>query len=199
MDAYEQLKTQARQKRDAAVKRARVEYRDSLHRIDQLRATLGEDVPKGKASRRKPTIELICDLMPRDRAFTFADIHRALTEAEPGREFNQLSVRTLLPRLQEQGIIRRVTKNQSGRVLWAAVGAPVADCPFGGKALTEVAEIVLKECGPLTPVELVVAIQDRGYRADANPRQLVASLRNAVRRYPGRFQTGQDGRWGVLG
>ena len=53
----------------------------------------------------------------------------------------------------------------------AVAGVDVATSRFGPKPLTEVAEIILREREPLTPVELVVAIQDEGYRRDANPRR----------------------------
>jgi hypothetical protein len=43
----------------------------------------------------------------------------------------------------------------------------------------------------------VVAIQEIGYRDDKDPRRLIASLKNAARRYPERFHVGGDGRWSV--
>jgi hypothetical protein len=64
-------------------------------------------------------------------------------------------------------------------------------------ALTEIAEQVLRERGPMSPVEVVVMLQVQGYRADANPRRMVAALKNSVRRYSGRFTVGGDGRWSV--
>jgi hypothetical protein len=76
-----------------------------------------------------------------------------------------------------------------------AAEAVVQECPFEAMPLTEVAELILRECRPMTPVELVVAFQEPGHRTDANPRQLVATLRNSVKRYPGRFAVEQDGRW----
>jgi hypothetical protein len=43
----------------------------------------------------------------------------------------------------------------------------------------------------------MVAMQEMGFRPDAASRQLLNALRNAVRRYPGRFTIGGDGRWSV--
>jgi hypothetical protein len=70
---------------------------------------------------------------------------------------------------------------------------------YGAKALTDIAEAekVLPERGPMSPVELVVTLQEQGYRADANPRRMVAALKNSVRRYSGHFSVGGDGRWSV--
>jgi predicted transcriptional regulator len=54
--------------------------------------------------------------LPRDRAFTFSDVLESMEALEPSRTINETSVRTLLPKLETQGIIRRVSKNQAGRV-----------------------------------------------------------------------------------
>jgi len=196
MDPYEQLRNEARQTRDKAYSRIRDQYRDSLRRIESLRAHLGgAPTAIGKPRKGKSVVEMVCDLMPRDKGFTFADIHRLLQEANPGREFNQASIRTILPKLEAQGMIRRVTKNQRGHVVWAAAGVVIKESPFGAMALTDVAESILRECGPMTPVQLVVVMREKGHRADADPRKLVATLRQAVRRYPGRFTVETDGRW----
>jgi hypothetical protein len=63
--------------------------------------------------------------------------------------------------------------------------------------LTDIMDEVLRERGPMSPTELVVMLQEQGYRADANPRRMVAALKNSVRRYPDRFAVGGDGRWSV--
>lgn len=97
-----------------------------------------------------------------------------------------------------KGIVDRITKNQSGRVLWAVKGANIAPCPFGPKPLTDIAEEMLQERGPMSPTELVVAIKETGYRPDASPQQLLATLRQSVRRYPARFAKGEDGRWSAV-
>jgi hypothetical protein len=65
-------------------------------------------------------------------------------------------------------------------------------------ALTNIAEQVLRERGPMTPTELVVMLQEQGYRATADPRRMVAALRNSVQRYAGRFSVALDGRWSVV-
>lgn len=194
-DLYEQLKAEAAKKRQEATQRARREYQETLRQIEALRCRMGYDPPRKKPKRYRPIVELIADVMPRQKTFTFAEIHKLLTEAQPDREFNQLSVRTTLRQLSKQGMVKSVAKDQAGRVLWAAADAEIKTSPFGSKPLTEVAEIMLRERGPMQPVELVIAIQETGYRAEANPRRMVAALRSSVRRYPGRFTVGDDGKW----
>jgi hypothetical protein len=195
MDAYTELRCKAAQKRDKIIQRARADYHDLIREIDKLRSRLDPNAPAVKPKAKRTMIELVCDLMPRDKAFTFADIRQVLSEAEPGRKFNEMSIRTILPKLEAQGIIRRVSKNQSGRVEWAVAGITIPESPYGAMALTDIAEQVLRERGPMTPVELVVMLQEQGYRADADPRRMVAALKNSVRRYPGRFVVKTDGRW----
>lgn len=195
MDAYAQLQKQARKKRDAAIQRARVEYRDTLQRIHNLRDALGEAVEPTKRLQPKPIVELICDLMPRDRAFTFADVLRILRDAEPSREFNDPSIRSMLTQLDKRGIVRRVGTNQRGRVLWAAGDSKIEVEPYGQASLVDMAESMLQKHGPLKPAELVVAIRETGYRADADPHATMAAVRQLLRRYTKRFSRGDDGRW----
>jgi hypothetical protein len=198
MDVYDQLMTLARRRRDADLEQVRADYRLAVRKIGELQFLLGNQPQAPKPKLSKPLLEVICDMMPKDRPFTFSEVIAAIAKAEPDRPLNESSIRTLLPRLADQGIIRRVGKNQAGRVEWAAAGTVTADNPYGAMALTEVAEIVLREHGPMTPAELVVNIRESGYRADADPRRMVASLRQSVRRYPGRFEVGDDGRWSAL-
>ncbi|HEY2414667.1 MAG TPA: hypothetical protein VGI40_20650, partial [Pirellulaceae bacterium] len=136
MDAYEQLRNQAAQKRDAAILLARKEYRNSLRRIDDLRNSLCGAQPVRKRSHCRPLIELMIESLPRDRAFTFSDVLESMEALESSRTFNETSVRTLLPKLETQGIIRRVSKNQAGRVEWAVAGITISESPYGAMALT---------------------------------------------------------------
>lgn len=195
MDIYEQLRADAAKKRQAAVQRARHEYQETLKQIDSLRSRIGYEAPPGRPKRQRSVRELVLDAMPKDRAFTFADISNRLKELEPNREFNQVSLRTLLRHMAAEGILDRISKNQAGRVLWAVKGAQIEADPYGSTPLTDVAESFLRDRGPMTPTELVVAIQESGYRPDANPRRLIAALRTTAQRYPERFLRGDDGRW----
>jgi len=195
MDAYAALEKQARKKRDAAIQRVRVEYRDTLQRIHNLRDALGESVEPDKRAKPKPIVELVQELMPRDRAFTFADVLRILRDAEPNREFNDPSIRSMLAQLDKRGIVCRVGTNQRGRVLWAAGDSKIEAEPYGQASLVDMAETILQKNGPMRPAELVVAIRETGYRADADPHATMAAVRQLLRRYTKWFKQGGDGRW----
>jgi hypothetical protein len=60
------------------------------------------------------------------------------------------------------------------------------------------ARIDLEVRGPLTAVEIVVALKERGYRADNDPRILLRTLRYAFKRNRSNFVRGEDGRWSVV-
>lgn len=196
MDPYAAIQRQAAKKRDAAIARARDEYRETCQRIYNLRESLGiAEVPK--APKLKPIIELIQELIPRDQPFTFADMLRLLRDAEPGRVFFDPSIRSMLALLNKRGVVRKVGTDQRGRVLWAASDAKIEESEFGQAALVDVAEAMLQKHGPMMPAELVVCIRETGYRADADPHATMAAVRQLLRRYTARFKRGEDGRWSV--
>lgn len=195
MNPFAALQKQAARKRDNACARARAEYRDTCQRIQNLRDALGEPDAPPNPTKIKPIIELIQELIPQDRAFTFADVMRILAGAEPTREFSEPSIRSMIAVLAKRGVVRRVTTDQKGRVLWAAADAEIAESPFGMAPLVDVAESMLQKHGPMMPAELVVAIHEAGYRQDADPHATMAAVRQLLRRYSARFKRGEDGRW----
>jgi len=199
MDAIKLLRQRAADRRDKAVEAARAEYRRTLHQIDELSASLNCDAPRPSKSKARPILELICGCLPKDKAFTVGEMVEMLRDAHPDRSFSVPTLRTFFPRLADQGVIHKVSRTSSGQVLWAAVGASVEVSPFRAMPATEMAENILREVGPLRLAELVVAMQERGYRADAEPRRLAASLRWSLRQNPSRFQRGDDLRWTVGG
>jgi hypothetical protein len=85
-----------------------------------------------------------------------------LRAAEPSRRFHVPTLRTLLQKLMDRGMIRRVSKGNNGCVQWAAIGAVVPESPFGAMSLTDVAEVVLRKTGPLRTVKLLMTIQHPG-------------------------------------
>jgi hypothetical protein len=48
-------------------------------------------------------------------------------------------------------------------------------------------DMTLQKHWPMKPAELVVAIRETGYRADANPHATMAAVRQLLRRYTKRF------------
>lgn len=196
MDAYQLLRQQAAEKRDSIIRAARGEYRRALREIEALRRGIdAEPLTPKLAGTNQAIMEKIRDLMPKDRAFTVRDIADLLTQANPGRTFRPMTLRYFFPRMQKRGTISKVGRNISGEILWAAVGVQVVEAPGGAEVMIDMAEKVLREHGPMTPLEVVVKMQERGYRPKSDPRRLVGWLRRAANTYQGRCVVRDDGQW----
>lgn len=203
MNAYDQLRQAARNKRDAAIREIRAEYRRELLAIQKLRVSLeGETVGKrgpkpSLGIKRRTIVSLVQEYMPRDRQFTVTEMREILLEVEPDRRFYRATLKTTFANLRRQGDIKPVKRIGKGQVLWQAMAATPPETPLSAMQLPDAVALVLGECGPLRPVEIVVALQERGYRREANPRILANSLQAALKRCSGRFACGEDGRWGL--
>jgi hypothetical protein len=204
-DAYEQLRAAARRKRDVAIAEVRKVYRRELEAIQRIKDSLYEEdhgnrkkpgpKPRVGGPRTRTAPELVKEYMPRDRQFTIAEIREKLLEVEPTRRFYRASLRTTFANLKREGAIRRVKRISKGQVLWECVATAPTVTPLAAMLLPEAVEVILGECGPLRPVEIVLALQERGYRREANPKILANSLQSTLRRCAGRFTLGDDGRW----
>jgi hypothetical protein len=117
-----------------------------------------------------------------------------LVKADPSRVFHMPSIRTLFPDLAKAGAIRKVRRAAGGFVHWAAAELEVGDKPIAAMKLSDAAEVVLGEVGPLTAAE---SLKERGYRPDAEPRVLLVSVRDAFKRNRSRFSRGDGGQWVV--
>lgn len=179
MNPFEMLRRQAEQRRNEIYREARWECRKIVTWINQLEKKLA-DVPKPKGPR-KSVNALICELMPTDREFTVGDILKLLQDAEPKRRFDMKTVRSQFQYLESTGKVRR-TRKASGRVLWAVPSLVVAKTPFGVRTAASVAEEVLRECGPMATLELLVEMRERGYRADQHPRKMLATVQGILYR-----------------
>jgi hypothetical protein len=200
MDVLKGLREQAARKRDKAIQAARNEYRDSLKEIDRLGMRLNLDVRTYRGAKRKKTIyELIIEHMPRDRPFAHRDIMPILHKAEPYRQFQDATVRTIFKRLIDDGMVRKVRKSDHGYMLWAAPEFPIDEMgPLATVSIADAIEYVLRQQGPMRPVEIVLAIQKAGYRVDASPRNLLATLGQALKRNGGRFTLLTNRKWSTV-
>jgi hypothetical protein len=178
------LREQAARKRDKAIQAARNEYRDTLKQIDQLGMRLSLDVRTFRGARRKqPIHELIVQHMPKDRPFALRDLLPILSKAEPSRQFREQTIRVLFKRLIDEELVCKVRKSDHGFMLWRAPECPIDELgPLATVSVADAMEYALKREGPLRPVELLIAIQKYGYRPDAAPRNLLATLGQALKR-----------------
>jgi len=69
---------------------------------------------------------------------------------------------------------------------------------FKAGSAVAVAEAVLRKRGPLTLIELAVAVREQGYRRGASDRRLIENLRSGMSYHRTRFQR-VDEAWVALG
>lgn len=171
MDAYETLRQRARAKRDAAVRAAQAEFRQSVRRINELERKIGDGANPpalGNAAKGEIVWTAVRDLIPKDREFTLEDMKRWLAENHSTRKFPISTVRASFRRLADQGLIRAVKRGRAAQVTWIACnGDAPDDVPFAALSLPEAAGVILRELGPMRDIELVLAMQQRGNRPDA--------------------------------
>jgi hypothetical protein len=199
MDAFISLRQQAADKRDAAIKVARNEFRATLRQIEQLRFTLGDAIPTPRDNGARTIPAIVLEVMPRDKTFTVEDIMKRLAVAEPARQFKIGSVRIVLRDLSGQGRLRKVCRTVGGIVHWAHPDCDVAYGPIDAMTIVDAARQVLEESGPLSPTEIVVNLKERGYREDADPRMLLQTLREAIKRNREKFVKSDGGKWALAG
>jgi pentatricopeptide repeat protein len=61
----------------------------------------------------------------------------------------------------------------------------------------QAAYALLSEGQPMTAVEIVVAMQERGCRPNDDPEKLLRTVRENFRWHSDKFTQGAEGRWGV--
>jgi hypothetical protein len=197
MDAYETLRREAADKLDKAILAARKEYRETVAAIDRLRVELGHEKPKSGLRVDATFTDLVRENIPQDRPFTADDILYTVGAIAPNRRFKRGTLKSILHKLGDTGVIRRVAKDKQGYVLWAALACDIDAKPYEAMPMSDVIADVLHDKGPLRAPELVVAVQGLGYRADDDPTYLLRVVRKSLTNNPRRFQRAGDGRWNL--
>jgi hypothetical protein len=201
MNTYTTLRDRAGANRDEAIRDANSLYKQALKRIDQLERQLGREIPR-QAIVPEPEAKNIMDLMvenmPKDKPFMAQELVDLLRDLYPERDLSPKTVRTYLHRLLVRGEIKRVCRPKGKEVMYGHKDCTVEGNPDETAALTNVAELALREQGPMTTLQLTLAIQDRGTRPELTPHSLMQSLGRALRDNQGRFVKGKDGRWAAL-
>jgi hypothetical protein len=172
MSAFNELRRQAREKRDKVIGMARADYADTLVKI----ATLEQDLLGRESSRHKTISGSINSVLPTDRPFTTLDILAALEALDPGRVWRRRAIDHHIFRLRERGVVRRLRKAKGAELAqYVRVGVQVAALPFENKTLSEVMAEVLGDKA-MSQTELAVAMLDAGYDTTMTPK----ALRDAV-------------------
>jgi hypothetical protein len=173
MDAFNELRRKARERRDKAISEARDAYAATLSRITALEQDiLGRDL-----SSHKTIAACIDSVIPTDRPFTTQDILIALETIDPRRNWRKRSLDSHLSRLRERKIVRRMKRAHGSQLaVYVRCGVEVEPLPFEGLTMKDVVEKVLSERGPMRQTELVQTMLGQGYPTTMTPK----ALRDAV-------------------
>jgi len=193
MEAFNQLRKQAREKRDKAIGVARDEYSATLARI----AALEQDLLGREPSTHKTISSCIDSVLPDDRCFTTLDIMAALEALDPRRDWRKRSLDCHISRLRDRGLVRRVKKSQNHQpAIYVRVGVDVEPLPFEDMTLPEVVADVLSSRQPMRQTDLVVAMLEAGYQSTMSAKNLRNAVGVVLHKGKERFRQ-VDGEWVV--
>ena len=191
MSQFDDLRQLARDKRDTAIDAAKSEYHKELLSINALEKKLGRK-PSLKG-RPKPITALRVEIMeaiPTDRNFTVYDVLESLGMADT----EKARVRTTFDRMINRKEIKRVRRGRKGNpALFAVWDFGPIPSELNDMSQIKAAETVLRDLGPSTLVELVVAMCERGYVAVSGKQTLARSLKSAM--YHKSDFVCDDGKW----
>jgi len=188
MQEFGSLRTAARKKRDAAIRKARDEYAETLRRI----AELEQDILGRDPSSHRSISSCIESVSPSDRTFTTVDIMAGLEALDSGRVWRKRSVDNHISRLRDRGILRRLRKSRNTEpAVYVRADVETEPLAFEDMTLPQVVEAMLSE-RPLTQTELVVAMLEGGYETSMVHKTLRDAVGVALRGDPKRFKS--DGR-----
>ncbi|MBM79939.1 MAG: hypothetical protein CMJ78_05015 [Planctomycetaceae bacterium] len=149
MTAFDELKRQAAAKRDAAIREARKEYRETIRSLDGLRCKLA---PKKRKRSSVPLHERILQVIPTDACFTVSDLESWL-----GLNYSDHDlIRSTLYRMIKRGQIKRMRRSRCREVaMFASVEYGPSVSKWDDMTLVEAAETVLRELGrPISAMAL---------------------------------------------
>jgi hypothetical protein len=100
VDAIKILRQQAATKRNLAIQEARADYGHATKLIDELASCLTPQFSRRRQQfRKRPSIlDLIIDVLPKQKPFTILDIMELLQATDPGRRFQDPTDVTALRR-----------------------------------------------------------------------------------------------------
>jgi hypothetical protein len=151
MEAFNELRRQAKDKRDKIVSKARAEYEETLAKIAELeQSILGRDPPKHKS-----VAACIDSVLPKNQPFMLKEIQAKLETLDSSRIWHWRSLTSHLARRVKRGIVRRVSRCRPDTptiyVIDDAKGAKVEQSPFDGMTLRQAVKSVLDARGQLKP------------------------------------------------
>lgn len=194
MNDFSELRRLAREKRDEAIKAARLEYQVTLEEINALQKRLTKKPSqKGKPKPIVPLRVLILDVAPHDSTWTVSEVTKRLERPETDENL----IRATLSKMLKKGDIKRIRRGRNNiPALFAVKDYGPADAGLNGLSQIEAAEIVLRQLGrPVSLTQLVVEMLEQGYEPVTDERTLRRSLGSAMVRKTGFVDT--SGLWSV--
>jgi len=145
MQAFTDIRRKALEKREKAIALARQEYAETLARI----AAIEQDILGRDSSTHKSISSAVYNILPQDRPFTLDDLMASLEGIAPGRLWRRRSVDSVVFRLREKGILRRLRRSKKNDpAIYVRVGVKVEQRPFENMTIKEVASQLLAEKPP---------------------------------------------------
>jgi hypothetical protein len=112
----------------------------------------------------------------------------AITKARMDYRATMREIKSLQHRL-------RATKEKKPRYVKPRKADPKS--PYFNMTTIQAAELVLREGKPLTLVELVVEVQERGCRMADDPRRVMRAIQGSLKYHSDRFRQDCEGRWSI--
>jgi len=189
MNAYQLLRDQAADKRDKAISAAHADYRCTCDKIEALRVSLeSQPDPKDKTIKG-----LVVDCIPKGESFTGNDILHSLSLAHPGRNFRKATIKTILHKLGNERIIKRVSKDGRGQIAW---GDQSCDGDLKKeRPLCEVIADVLKDSEGMLNIDIGMGVQRTGRLVSYSAQSVCKAVSKSLYANPHRFSKDGDGRW----
>ena len=172
MQALNDLRQAARDRRDKLIAKARAEYEATLSKI----ASIEQDLLGREPTNPRSIASCVSSVIPRDETFTSADVVRRLEALDPRRPWRKRSVDHTIQRLRSKGFVRRLSKAKRGTnhaepAVYVRAGAQTDSHPFAEMTLADVLYATL-EGKSLTTTELIVTIREAGYRSTMSHKRL---------------------------
>jgi hypothetical protein len=188
MNEFTALRARAKERRDQAIRVARLSYEAAMSAIAELENRL--------LDRGKPKVKRVCDalreVMPTDKPFTIQELMEALQVLDPSRIWKHTAVSNILTAWRKRGVIYRVRKPKlGGCAIYAAKGVKAPAPKLGDASLVEVMQAVATK--PMTPTEIMVAVLEAGYETSMARKTLQSHIGKILRR--GRFENCENGKW----
>lgn len=174
--------------RDDAIEQARRDYHKTVAEIADIELKLfGKSTEPKKCKTAEAIPKVVASLIPTDRAFTISEMCALVHQKEPTRTFTKDTVAAALHLLVRDGTIKRISSG-SNRATFAHPSLEIDPA----KTIEEWAVLALNESsGPLTKVELIVAMVDKGYHLQTTQNRAVAYVNKKLRATGQFVKTGQ--------